>query len=120
MQQQRILVPLDGSERAERALPIAARLARTSGGSILLVRVVSTAPAYLPSAPKPILIQTVGEADRTLAESYLRGVAESNLLKGISVQTRVPIGLVPSSILAVAADLPKSLTKHATDRTLQA
>ncbi len=100
----RILIPLDGSERAERALPIAARLARTSGSSILLVRVVSTAPASLPSAPKPILIQTVGEADRTLSESYLRGVAESNLLTGISVQTWVPIGLVPSSILAVAAD----------------
>ncbi len=54
----RILVPLDGSGRAERALPIAAHLARASGGSILLVRVVSTEPASLPSAPKPILIQT--------------------------------------------------------------
>jgi nucleotide-binding universal stress UspA family protein len=29
---QRILVPLDGSPRAERAIPIAARLARNSGG----------------------------------------------------------------------------------------
>src|SRR5438067_12436012 len=53
----RMLVPLDGSGRAERALPIAAHLARASGGSILLVRVVSTEPASLPSAPKPILIQ---------------------------------------------------------------
>jgi nucleotide-binding universal stress UspA family protein len=101
----RILVPLDGSGRAERALPIAARLARTSGGSIFLVRVLSTEPASLPSAPaKPLLIQTVGEADRALAESYLAGVAGSDLLTGISVQTNVPVGLVPSSILAVAAD----------------
>ena len=38
---QHILVPLDGSPRAERALPIAARIARTSGGSILLLQVVS-------------------------------------------------------------------------------
>lgn len=100
-----ILVPLDGSGRAERALPIAARLARASGGSIILVRVVSTAPASLPSASaKPILVQTVGETDRNLAESYLRGVAESDLLASISVQIQVPVGLVAPSILSVAAD----------------
>lgn len=29
---QRMLVPLDGSSRAERALPVAARLAQASGG----------------------------------------------------------------------------------------
>src|SRR5438876_3747397 len=100
----RILVPLDGSGRAERALPIAARLARASGGSILLVRVVSTEPASFPSAPKPILIQTVGEADRMLAESYLAGVAGSDLLSGLSVQTSVPVGLVSPSLLSVADD----------------
>ena len=101
----RILIPLDGSGRAERALPIAARMARAAGGSIILVRVVSTAPASMPSASaKPILIQTVGEADRTLAESYLVGVAGSELLTGIPVQTQVPVGLVSPSILSVAAD----------------
>src|SRR5438067_2896466 len=100
----RILVPLDGSGRAERALPIAARLARASGGSILLVRVVSTEAASFPSAPEPILIQTVGEADRMLAESYLAGGAGSDLLSGLAVQTSVPVGLVPTSILSEAAD----------------
>jgi nucleotide-binding universal stress UspA family protein len=100
-----ILVPLDGSGRAERALIIAARLARASGGSIILVRVVNTEPARLPTAEgRPILIQTVGKADRELAESYLRSVAESDLLRGIPVRTRVVEGLVPSSIMAVAAE----------------
>ena len=101
----RILVPLDGSERAERALPIAARLARASGGTIILVRVVSTEPVSSPSAPaKPILIQTVGEVDLTMAESYLAGRAGSDPLSGIPVQTQVPVGLVSSSILAIAAE----------------
>src|SRR2546421_2341048 len=101
----RILVPLDGSGRAERALPIAARLARASGGSIFLVRVVSTEPAALPSVPtKPNLVQTVGEADRILAESYLEGIAASDLFTDIPVQTQVPIGFVSPSILSVAAD----------------
>lgn len=101
----RILVPLDGSGRAEQALPIAARIARASGGSIVLVRVLSTAPAHMPSAPgRPNLIQTVGEADRELAESYLTALAGSDLLRGISVQTQVPIGLVAPTILSVAGD----------------
>jgi len=37
----RILVPVDGSLRAERAIPVAARLARASGGSVILVRVAT-------------------------------------------------------------------------------
>jgi nucleotide-binding universal stress UspA family protein len=37
---QQILVPLDGSARAEQALPMATRLARASGGAVLLVQVV--------------------------------------------------------------------------------
>ena len=42
---QRILVPLDGSSRAERAIPVAARLARASAGTVILVRVVQTMTA---------------------------------------------------------------------------
>ena len=38
---QRILVPLDGSVRAERAIPLAAQLARYAGGVILLLHVVT-------------------------------------------------------------------------------
>src|SRR5260370_34023347 len=37
---QRILVPLDGSNGSERAIPVAARIARACGGSIVFIRVV--------------------------------------------------------------------------------
>src|SRR5689334_5410117 len=37
---QRILVPLDGSSRAEQALPVAARIARASGATIVLLRAI--------------------------------------------------------------------------------
>src|SRR5260370_37149301 len=37
---QRILVPLDGSSRAEHAIPVAALIAHASGGSLVLLRVV--------------------------------------------------------------------------------
>jgi len=36
----RILVPLDGSRRAERAIPVAARIARATGATIVFVEVV--------------------------------------------------------------------------------
>ncbi|HZS76797.1 MAG TPA: universal stress protein [Ktedonobacteraceae bacterium] len=101
----RILVPLDGSARAERALPVAARLARACGGSIFLVRVVSTAPAQMPSVPaKPNPVQMVSETDRQLAESYLEGVARSDVLSGLAVHIQVPVGLVAPGILSIAAE----------------
>ena len=37
---QRILVPLDGSELSEKAIPVAAWIARASGGTIVFVSVV--------------------------------------------------------------------------------
>lgn len=40
---QHLLVPLDGSTRAEQVLPVAARLARASQGTITLVRVIDLA-----------------------------------------------------------------------------
>lgn len=99
----RILVPLDGSGRAEQALPVAARLAQASNGAITLVRVLDTAPATLPSAPtRPNLIQTISETDRVMAESYLAAVASSAILKNSYVKTEVIAGLVAPTILSVA------------------
>ena len=43
---QRILVPLDGSELAEQALPVAARLARAVAGEVVMAHVVFTPRAY--------------------------------------------------------------------------
>lgn len=100
----RILVPLDGSTLAERALPVAARLARASGGTVSLVRVLNTEPASLPSAGgKPNLVQTISESDRVMADSYLKEVTASDTLKGIPVKTEVAVGLVAPTILSVAA-----------------
>jgi nucleotide-binding universal stress UspA family protein len=100
----RILVPLDGSPRAEEALPVAARMARAAGGSVVLVRVVSTATEYMPSVPaKPALFQTVGEVDKVQAESYLSAIADSEQFLHIPVETQVLFGLIAPTILSVAA-----------------
>jgi nucleotide-binding universal stress UspA family protein len=48
---QRILVPLDGSARAEEALPTAAYLARTTGASLFLLRVMPSSFTYISTYP---------------------------------------------------------------------
>ena len=100
----RILIPLDGSERAECALPVAVRAARAVGGSIILLRVVNTANEHYPSAPsKPALLQSNVMAKTRLAESYLGALAKSDRFLGLFVQTRVLSGLIAPSILSVAS-----------------
>ena len=45
----RILVLLDGSARSARAIPVAARIARASGGSLIFLLVVNAALECWPS-----------------------------------------------------------------------
>ncbi|HJT56721.1 MAG TPA: universal stress protein [Ktedonobacteraceae bacterium] len=99
----RILVPLDGSIRAERAIPVAARLARASSGSIVLVRVVSKLSSLWPSVTeRTTLAQQVVAADITEAECYLAGAAASSELEGIPTESVIRFGPTVSTILGVA------------------
>jgi len=83
----RVLVPLDGSRMAERALPIAARIARASGGTIILVRVVTTPlgqqPTLTPSLPSGS-IQAIVEMGRAEANTYLRKITASSDLQAVA------------------------------------
>lgn len=74
-EQSALLVPLDGSAFAEMALPHAAALARTFGGTILLVRAIAP-PMALYSYPGVRLAQDSLNEESREAESYLEEVAE--------------------------------------------
>jgi nucleotide-binding universal stress UspA family protein len=100
---QRILVPLDGSRRAERAIPVAARIARTSGGSVVLVRAVNVAIGIWPSlAGDATGVPSALEADQAAAEAYLAAIKQAPELAGITTETRIVSGPVGEAILAVA------------------
>jgi len=87
---QRVLVPLDGSARAEQALASAAALARIDGASISLLTVVT------PNSGRKAgeLESTIGPAgaDHVAGlKRYLDSVAASQILRGIPVSSRVVI-----------------------------
>ncbi len=100
---QRILVPLDGSLRAERAIPVAARLARASGGSIILMRVMSKSSSLWPSVMlRTSLAQRNVDNELAEVEQYLSAIATSPDLEGIPTELEARFGPTVSSILVVA------------------
>ena len=109
---QRILVPLDGSEGSERAIPVAARIARTSGASIVFIRVVP-APATFGTfggglhgtvAVEPEI--EVTEKDLADAASYLETIttAYAGDLAGLNTEIDVATGATSPTIFLAARD----------------
>jgi nucleotide-binding universal stress UspA family protein len=93
---QTILVPLDGSDLAERALPYAETLARASGARLLLLRAVQ-----VPAVPGRDPLQTQTRAVQA-AERYLAAVAARLAGRGI-LETAVFYGDAAQAILEEAA-----------------
>ncbi len=102
---QRILVPLDGSVRAECAISVAAHMARASSGSVILVQVVNLSLDMWPTpalAPQPATRQAIADAESAEAERYLAGLTASAELQGIPTETAVQFGPTASTILSAA------------------
>jgi nucleotide-binding universal stress UspA family protein len=99
----RILVPLDGSLRAERALPVAAHIARASGGSLVLLRVVNFPIEYgmYPTQPE-VLTNASVDAEIAVATDYLTWVAQSDELAGIATEIEAISGAPASMLFSVA------------------
>lgn len=96
----RILVPLDGSARAESALPVAARIARASSGVIVLMQVVNMPIEYSPYvAQSGIFTQETLEVELEAAETYLRKVADK--LHGVETKVEAVYGVPALAILSV-------------------
>ena len=98
---QRILVPLDGSQRAENVLPIITQLGNFYKSQIHLVQVIQTPEMarQMPPAPEDIdLSHRVVTRNREEAGRYLEQVKSRSYLEGIPVQTH----LITSDNAAVA------------------
>lgn len=107
---QHILVPLDGSPRAEQALPIAAQLARASGGTIVLLHVVDVAYTFgAYRGMQPILLQNVIDSSLRSASEYFDHLSHHSALAGVSFKTKImqgyPAGAILAAIETQASDL---------------
>ena len=101
---QNILVPLDGSSRAEQALPVAARLAQAAGGSVILLQVVTPPIDYGGAfAQTALFTEQKIETELDDAKTYLATVAQSETCRGIPTTTVVMFGMAAQDILATAA-----------------
>lgn len=98
-----IVIPLDGSHRAEEALPVAARLARATGSQLTLLRVIPPA-IELDVRPVPLTTpaELASEEEIARANDYLAQVATSKELEGINIHTEVLSGPVAKTILLFA------------------
>jgi nucleotide-binding universal stress UspA family protein/predicted transcriptional regulator len=92
---QTILVPLDGSELGEAALPWATLIAQAQGYSLTLVRIVP--PPYFPTGEAggylpPDVYDELVEVDHQAAQDYLDGIRSRVESNGVSAVTVVRDG----------------------------
>ena len=101
----RILVPLDGSARAEQALSEAAHLARATQGSLILVRAVAGPPLY-PATYVPVesVPNTTYDTLEEEANRYLTRVSQSNAVSGIPIEWHTVDGAAAPKILDAAEE----------------
>jgi len=103
-----ILVPLDGSDLAEAALPHAAAVARRFGATLALLQVVTTLPTTAAidmgatgAADAAMSVEAL-EASEQAAHEYLDQVARRQELGDIQMQTTVVRGRPAREIVRLA------------------
>jgi nucleotide-binding universal stress UspA family protein len=100
---QRILVPLDGSERAEQAIPVAVDIARANHGSVILLRVTPRPnELYLLSVEASESTEELMAAKRDEIKHYLTQLTVSDALDGVGTVTKVVDGTPAEAILSEA------------------
>jgi nucleotide-binding universal stress UspA family protein len=115
---QRILVPLDGSELAERALPLAVTVARATQASVTLARVIQTGTwsgPRLGDLIAPQVITEILEDEAREAWRYVDGVADRLRARQIgAVSTVVSHGEPGAALLDVERETGADLVVMAT------
>lgn len=98
-----ILVPLDGSTRAERAIPIAAQIVRTTGGRIDFLRVVYPPVDYgMYLTQSQVFLDQEIDTAIAAATTYLEGIARMDILEGLETKVEAIVGAVAPTLLSYA------------------
>jgi nucleotide-binding universal stress UspA family protein len=98
-----ILVPLDGSKRAEAIIPHVKSLAECYGARVILLHVVEARSHIVGTEPMfPLLDQYALERHTIEAETYLTSQQDTLREKGISSRVRIAYGPVVEEIVETA------------------
>jgi nucleotide-binding universal stress UspA family protein len=107
-----ILVPLDGSARAEQALPVAIQLAKASGGSLLLVRIISASHefgSYATGMGAAVFLQEAIEQELLQATAYLAEIAHTLMREHVKARIATSVGQAAPYILETAREQKSEL-----------
>lgn len=99
---QRILVPLDGSDRAEQVLPPAVSIARALDTEIVLFRVPIAHVSGSYASDWYVPLEWTFESANHIAEEYLSRVADDLQAQGVRVTSATRMGDVAGAILEYA------------------
>ncbi len=98
----RIIVPLDGSIHAARAVPVAAWIAELTHGNIILVCIVNHFVLGQPATTSPSSMYDHDDFSIHEAEAYLEEVSHAPELAHLPVEKVILPGPVASTLLFVA------------------
>lgn len=105
-----VIVPLDGSPLAEKALPLALRVARRYDRSLLLLRVIPPTPIIAAGPETYPLVRDASEAELKESREYLGGLRERlTRTESVSVQTMFHHGIPAEAIIALTESKPGSI-----------
>ena len=98
-----ILVPLDGSKRAEAILPHVEELAKRYDAQVILLRVVESVPHPVGPVGTPVVVDQQGlEHETDQALTYLTALQEDFRAKDIDARTSIYYGPVVQAIIRAA------------------
>ena len=113
----KILVPLDGSEASEQAIPYVEELAARTEGEILLYSVIPPiSPVYALPGETVQFPYTQADVDvlRAKTQEYLGGLVSALKEKGINARAKVATGGVADEIIKEADAMPADLLAMST------
>ena len=104
---QKILVPIDGSETARKALKYTIDLAKQTGSTIILLSVIDKSPYYGAQTVPPVstpthLLENLEDYFRHTAEAYIAKAEDLCKTKGVSSQRLIKMGHPVEEIIKAA------------------
>lgn len=108
-----ILVPLDGSELSEKAVPYAVSIAKATRRSLILLTVCETVEWQLLSPPSA-MARDIDMRGRTLRQAYLKDVAQRVAAQGVEAAEEMRDGHASEEVLAFCDEHAPGLLVMAT------